>query len=111
MTRAYGAWTHVKLFQTDTMTHPQIAVNYPARAYGITRHETPAEALKKCPDLMLVHVQTYKNGETVPGYWDGAKPETHKVSLDMYRKESKKILAVFQEFCPLVGAAAFFWRP
>lgn len=82
----------------------QIAVNYPARAYGITRHETPAEALKKCPDLMLVHVQTYKNGETVPGYWDGAKPETHKVSLDMYRKESKKILAVFQQFCPLVGA-------
>lgn len=85
----------------------QIAVNYPARAYGITRHETPAEALKKCPDLMLVHVQTYKNGEVVPGYWDGAKPETHKVSLDMYRKESKKILAVFQEFCPIVGAFAF----
>ncbi|GAA5864259.1 hypothetical protein JCM3774_001272 [Rhodotorula dairenensis] len=83
-----------------------IAVNYPARAYGITRHETPAEALKKCPDLMLVHVQTYKNGETVPGYWDGAKPETHKVSLDMYRKESKKILAVFQRFCPLVEKAS-----
>ncbi|GAA5958075.1 hypothetical protein JCM8115_001122 [Rhodotorula mucilaginosa] len=83
-----------------------IAVNYPARAYGITRHETPAEALKKCPDLMLVHVQTYKNGEVVPGYWDGAKPETHKVSLDMYRKESKKILAVFQEFCPIVEKAS-----
>ncbi|KWU47272.1 DNA/RNA polymerase [Rhodotorula sp. JG-1b] len=83
-----------------------IAVNYPARAYGITRHETPAEALKKCPDLMLVHVQTYKNGEVVPGYWEGAKPETHKVSLDMYRKESKKILAVFQEFCPLVEKAS-----
>lgn len=85
------------------ITASKIAVNYPARAYGITRHETPAEALKKCPDLMLVHVQTYKNGETEPGYWDGAKPETHKVSLDMYRKESKKILTVFSEFCPIVG--------
>ncbi|BGP48674.1 N-acetyltransferase eso1 [Rhodotorula kratochvilovae] len=83
-----------------------IAVNYPARAYGITRHETPAEALKKCPDLRLVHVQTYKNGETEPGYWDGAKPETHKVSLDMYRKESRKILEVFSEFCPVVEKAS-----
>ncbi|BGP25082.1 DNA polymeraseeta subunit [Rhodotorula toruloides] len=83
-----------------------IAVNYPARAYGITRHETPAEALKKCPDLKLVHVQTYKNGEKEPGYWDGAKPETHKVSLDMYRKESRKILAVFSEFCPIVEKAS-----
>lgn len=123
---------------TDTpLTPSQIAVNYPARAYGITRHETPADALKKCPDLKLVHVQTYKNGEKEPGYWEGAKPETHKVSwlwnvwqgfrdvrvfirphavvltckdrpqvsLDMYRKESRKILAVFSEFCPIVGAS------
>lgn len=58
---------------------------------------------------MLVHVQTYKNGETEPGYWDGAKPETHKVSLDMYRKESKKILNVFGDFCPIVGASS--WPP
>ncbi|CEQ42593.1 SPOSA6832_04423 [Sporobolomyces salmonicolor] len=83
-----------------------IAVNYPARRYGITRHETPADAIKKCPELRLVHVQTYKNGETEPGYWDGAKPETHKVSLDMYRKESRRILAVFSEFCPIVEKAS-----
>lgn len=60
-------------------TPRQIAVNYPARAYGISRHESPAEALKKCPHLRLVHCQTYKNGETEPGYWDDPKPETHKV--------------------------------
>lgn len=88
-----------------------------------------------------MHCQTYKNGETEPGYWDDPKPETHKVrdahahapplreqddgderaltplscslrdfctqiSLDMYRKESRKILAVFSEFCPVVGASA-----
>ncbi|KPV75063.1 uncharacterized protein RHOBADRAFT_15469, partial [Rhodotorula graminis WP1] len=83
-----------------------IAVNYPARAYGITRHEAPAEALKKCPHIRLVHCQTYKNGETEPGYWDDPKPETHKISLDMYRKESRKILAVFSEFCPVVEKAS-----
>ncbi|GAA6039453.1 hypothetical protein JCM8097_009555 [Rhodosporidiobolus ruineniae] len=83
-----------------------IAVNYPARRFGITRHEAPAEALKKCPHLRLVHVQTYRNGEPEPGYWEGAKPETHKVSLDMYRKESKKILDVFSEFCPVVEKAS-----
>lgn len=69
-----------ELLDSHLSSASQIAVNYPARAYGITRHETPAEALKKCPDLKLVHVQTYKNGEKEPGYWDGAKPETHKVS-------------------------------
>ncbi|GAA5983899.1 hypothetical protein JCM10908_005967 [Rhodotorula pacifica] len=109
---AYAAMemARLKIPQDQPMAVQQwnglIAVNYPARAYGITRHETPAEALKKCPDLMLVHVQTYKNGETEPGYWDGAKPETHKVSLDMYRKESKKILAVFADFCPIVEKAS-----
>jgi DNA polymerase eta len=81
----------------------QIAVNYPARKFGITRHEPPAEALKKCPDLVMVHVATYRNGDSEPGYWDGAKPETHKVSLDPYRRESLKILRVFSEFCPVVG--------
>ncbi|GAA6014594.1 hypothetical protein JCM11491_000162 [Sporobolomyces phaffii] len=85
-----------------------IAVNYPARAYGITRHESPAEALKKCPHLKLVHVQTYRNGDTEPGYWEDPppSPHTHKVSLDMYRKESRKILSVFQEFCPIVEKAS-----
>ena len=37
-----------------------IAVNYPAREFGITRHESPAEALKKCPNIMLVHCATYR---------------------------------------------------
>ncbi|GAA5979667.1 hypothetical protein JCM5350_003804 [Sporobolomyces pararoseus] len=102
----------LKLDPTQPMATQQwnglIAVNYPARAYGITRHETPAEALKKCPHLKLVHVQTYRNGDTEPGYWEDPPPSpaTHKVSLDMYRKESRKILSVFQEFCPVVEKAS-----
>lgn len=35
-----------------------IAVNYAARAAGITRHMRVAEARQKCPQLQLVHVAT-----------------------------------------------------
>ncbi|ORY84148.1 hypothetical protein BCR35DRAFT_290430 [Leucosporidium creatinivorum] len=83
-----------------------IAVNYPARAYGITRHEPPSEALKKCPHIVFIHVATYRNGDSEPGYWDDAKPETHKVSLDPYRRESLKILKIFNEHCPIVEKAS-----
>lgn len=34
------------------------AVNYPARAAGITRHMRRAEAKAKCPELQCVHVET-----------------------------------------------------
>lgn len=84
----------------------QIAVNYAARAFGITRHESPIEAVKKCPALVMVHVATYRGGDTEPGYWEGddVLPTTHKVSLDPYRRESLKIIKVFSEFCSIVGA-------
>lgn len=86
----------------------QIAVNYPARAFGITRHESPAEAKKKCPHLIMVHVATYAEGDTEPQYHTGddVKPATHKASLDTYRRESLKIIKVFQEFCPTVGKSS-----
>ena len=35
-----------------------IAVNYAARAAGITRHMRVKEAKQQCPDLKTVHVQT-----------------------------------------------------
>lgn len=56
-----------------------IAVNYPARKFDISRHETVSEAKKKCPDLIAVHVATYKDGQDQAGYWEDALPETHKV--------------------------------
>ena len=34
-----------------------IAVNYPARAAGITRHDKASSALKKCPNIRLAHVE------------------------------------------------------
>lgn len=45
-----------------------IAVNYPARARGIKRHATAQEALRLCPEIRLVHVQTIdENGVVVEG--------------------------------------------
>ncbi|GAA94107.1 uncharacterized protein L969DRAFT_46653 [Mixia osmundae IAM 14324] len=83
-----------------------IAINYPARKFGITRHETPIEAKKKCPHLILVHVATYMDSQPVSGYYDNPRPETHKVSLDPYRRESQKILKIFGDLCPLIEKAS-----
>ncbi|KAJ1032008.1 hypothetical protein NDA13_002384 [Ustilago tritici] len=77
-----------------------IAVNYPARDAGVSRFESIPEALKKCPDLHLVHVATYSHGSNKANYHPDPKPETHKVSLDPYRRESNKILAIFKKTCP-----------
>ncbi|KAG8964795.1 DNA-directed DNA polymerase eta rad30 [Tulasnella sp. 408] len=74
-----------------------IAVNYPARKFGITRMENVTEAKKKCPELILVHVATFKEGESEPGYWENPDVNTHKVSLDHYRRESTKILNLHRE--------------
>ncbi|TFK27153.1 DNA polymerase eta [Coprinopsis marcescibilis] len=77
-----------------------IAVNYPARKYGISRMDKKMDALKRCPHLKIVHVATYREGETEPGYWDEVDTNTHKVSLDYYRRESLKIAAMFREMLP-----------
>ncbi|TKY90127.1 hypothetical protein EX895_000125 [Sporisorium graminicola] len=77
-----------------------IAVNYPARDAGVSRFESIPEALKKCPDLHLVHVATYAHGSNKADYHPDPKPETHKVSLDPYRRESSKILTIFKKTCP-----------
>ncbi|KAK4688585.1 DNA polymerase eta, partial [Tremellales sp. Uapishka_1] len=77
-----------------------IAVNYPARKFGIRRFTKLDEAVKLCPQLRLIHVATYRQGEEESGYWEDADLKTHKVSLDPYRRESLKILAIFKEMVP-----------
>ncbi|CAE6518915.1 unnamed protein product [Rhizoctonia solani] len=97
-----------------------IAVNYPARKFGITRHESITDARKKCPNLMAVHVATYKEGDNEPQYWEDPSPTTHKVrswlkdsaislirpnqvSLDHYRRESSRVFQLFQDMMPAGG--------
>lgn len=58
-----------------------IAVNYPARTFGISRMDKAKEAKKRCPNLRLVHVATYKEGEKEPGYWENPDTLTHKVGV------------------------------
>ncbi|EIN09832.1 DNA/RNA polymerase [Punctularia strigosozonata HHB-11173 SS5] len=77
-----------------------IAVNYPARKYGISRMDKARDAKEKCPDLICVHVATYKEGAKEPGYWPNPDTRTHKVSLDHYRRESMKVAAMFKEGVP-----------
>lgn len=79
-----------------------IAVNYPARDWGIGRHCNITEAKKICPDLIAQHVATWREGDDKWAYRDDAAANiaTDKVSLDPYRLESRKILAVIKETLP-----------
>ncbi|KAI1328188.1 impB/mucB/samB family protein [Xylariaceae sp. FL0255] len=79
-----------------------IAINYPARKFGIGRHCTVTEARKLCPSLIAQHVATWKEGEDKWAYHDDAASHigTHKVSLDPYRLQSRKILALIKECLP-----------
>jgi len=74
-----------------------IAVNYVARGFGVNRFNcTLDEAKQRCPDLRIIHVATIGPGEKAPQYYSNPNARTHKVSLDLYRRESKKIMEVFQ---------------
>ncbi|OBT70357.1 hypothetical protein VE03_00305 [Pseudogymnoascus sp. 23342-1-I1] len=79
-----------------------IAVNYPARKFGISRMITAKEARKLCPDAILQHVATWKEGDVKWAYHKDAfaNMATHKVSLDPYRLESRKILACMKGYLP-----------
>ncbi|KAK9365433.1 hypothetical protein V1509DRAFT_633174 [Lipomyces kononenkoae] len=79
-----------------------IAVNYAARKFGISRHETITEAKKKCPELVLAHVATWKEGDANWAYHEKPDIATHKVSLDPYRRQSRLIFKIFYESCEKV---------
>lgn len=53
--------------------------------------------------VVIVHVATLKDGDTEPGYHPDANYMTHKISLEYYRRESRRVLEVFCELCPVVG--------
>jgi DNA polymerase eta len=77
-----------------------IAVNYSARAKGIKRFHNINEAKVLCPELVSVHVATYAEGDLEPKYHPNPSARTHKVSLDIYRAASKKIMSIFKRYFP-----------
>jgi len=106
-----------------------IAVNYAARAAGITRHMKAPEALVKCPGLQLVHVQTLgagvpdadgastevapsedtpaRGGEGDQGAAGGIEQQAgsrdrEKACLERYRQASGKIIGLLRDKAPQV---------
>ncbi|TWU74686.1 DNA-directed DNA polymerase eta rad30 [Metarhizium rileyi] len=79
-----------------------IAVNYPARDCGIGRHCNVTDAKKLCPHLIAQHVATWREGDDKWAYRDDAAASiaTDKVSLDPYRLESRRILALIRDTLP-----------
>lgn len=79
-----------------------IAINYPARAFGLNRHVTITEAKAKCPEIVVQHVATWREGDDKWAYRDDSFKHIHtdKVSLDPYRLESRKSLALIKEILP-----------
>jgi DNA polymerase eta len=60
------------------------------------------EAKQLCPTLITQHVATWKEGDEKWAYHEDAFAHigTHKVSLDPYRLESRKILACIKDVLP-----------
>lgn len=95
-----------------------IAVNYPARAQGVSRHSSVAECLQSCPSMVFVHVPTYsitKPGSLSRYEAKGSTPmepvplcpsvSEHKASLSPYRKASLLIFSVFGRFADVLEKA------
>lgn len=77
-----------------------IAVSYAARKYGIGRMDTLQSAMQKCPDLVVGHAAVFKKGDSHWQYLNGLPDQgIHKVSLDPYRRELRKIFKVLLREC------------
>eukprot|EP00884_Botryococcus_braunii_P006782 jgi/Botrbrau1/16104/Bobra.7_2s0069.1 len=80
-----------------------IAVNYAARAAGITRHMRVGEARQKCPELRTVHVETIGGNGSALDEEQGqqaADRSSQKACLNRYRRASSEIIAVLHSVCP-----------
>ncbi|RKP09521.1 hypothetical protein THASP1DRAFT_14138, partial [Thamnocephalis sphaerospora] len=83
-----------------------IAVNYPARRYGLSKYSSVQEARKHCPNIQLVHVATYANNSASYAYHSHPSRRTHKVSLEPYRRASVRILHVLESFTKSIEKAS-----
>lgn len=79
-----------------------IAINYPARAAGLKKVVTATEAEQKCPGIVLQHVPTWREGDSTWRYRDDARQfmDSDKSSLDYYRLQSRKAIAVIKNALP-----------
>ncbi|KAI9159187.1 N-acetyltransferase eso1 [Paramyrothecium foliicola] len=79
-----------------------IALNYPARERGLKRGLSVEEVKKICPEIILQHVATWREGETSWAY----RPDfaehmsTDKSALDPYRLRSRKCFEFIRGLLP-----------
>ena len=68
----------------------------------MNRFITITEAKKLCPNIIMQHVATWKEGDEKWAYHEDAFAHiaSHKVSLDPYRLESRRILACIKDVLP-----------
>ena len=84
-----------------------IAVSYACRKFGITRMDSIASCKSKCPNVIIAHAAVYKKGESHWAYIEGLPTiNNHKVSLDPYRRESRKILRIISKSFDLTEKAS-----
>lgn len=95
-----------------------IAVSYAARKYGISRLDTIASAMEKANNKLIpVHTAVFKRGEDFWQYHDGCgswnkekakqlPSNLYKVSLDPYRRLSRKIFRIFKKYTDRVEKAS-----
>jgi len=69
---------------------------------SLDRFSTVKDATAVCPNIRMVHVATYAEGESEARYHEHADRQTHKVSLDTYRREvrARHRLAVSNRAAP-----------
>ncbi|KAK5045462.1 hypothetical protein LTR84_009326 [Exophiala bonariae] len=79
-----------------------IATNYAARAAGLKKVVTAAEAREKCPEIVLQHVPTWREGDTTWRYRDDVREHMNsdKSSLDYYRLQSRKAIQIVKDALP-----------
>lgn len=84
-----------------------IAVSYAARKYGIGRMDTIKTAKEKCPNVILAHAAVFVKGDPMWSYLDKLPNQgLCKVSLDPYRRESRKIMKVLKQSCDRIEKAS-----
>ncbi|CDO94468.1 unnamed protein product [Kluyveromyces dobzhanskii CBS 2104] len=94
-----------------------LAISYAARKYNISRMDSIHDALKKCDKLIPVHTAVFRKGEDYWQYHDGCgswmqeeskqlSSTYYKVALEPYRRESRKLIKLFQDEYDLVEKAS-----
>ncbi|KAL4964288.1 DNA/RNA polymerase [Aspergillus stella-maris] len=79
-----------------------IALNYAAREHGLSRGMSVDEVKEKCPDIVLQHVATWREGSPTWAYRSDVlkRMKTDKAALDPYRVEARRTMALVRACFP-----------